>query len=53
MKAIVVLTFELDSPDDIGEVLLAIDPPNLPKFAGKARVSVDPYASKVEEYLDE
>jgi hypothetical protein len=52
VRAIVVLTFDLPSPDDVVQVLKAIDPPHLPHFAGDARVAVDPEASAVLEWLD-
>ncbi len=52
MKAIVVLTFDLQSPEDIAEVVKAINPPSLPYFAGEARVTSDPWASVVTDWLD-
>jgi hypothetical protein len=55
VKALVVLSFEL--PDDgaafLTDIFDKIDPPSLPFFAGVARVTVDPLASQVEEWLDE
>jgi hypothetical protein len=53
MKALIVLTFNVPTPDDLGEVLLAIDPPSLPHFEGNARVTVDPYATEIERWLDQ
>ena len=52
MKALVVLSLELPSPDAVVDVLQAIDPPNLPHFSGEARIVVDPHATAVTEWLD-
>lgn len=53
MKAVVVLTFELPNPEAAADVLDAIDPPHLPHFAGEARITVDPWATAVEDFLDD
>jgi hypothetical protein len=52
MKAVVVLTFEVPDPEALAGVLVAIDPPHLPYFTGEARVTVDPWASALEAFLD-
>lgn len=52
MKVLVALTFEANQPEDVVPILQAIDPPNLPHFAGLARVVVDPHASAIEQWLD-
>jgi hypothetical protein len=36
----VALTFNVPSPDDVPEILKAIDPPSLPHFDGDARIVV-------------
>jgi len=53
MKLLVVLTFDVPAPASAATVLRAIDPPRLPFFTGDARVTVDPYATAVENYLDD
>jgi hypothetical protein len=52
MKALVVLTVDLPTPDDVVDVLEHIDPPNVPHFAGDARIVVGPYVDVVLNYLD-
>jgi hypothetical protein len=52
MRALVVLTVELPSPEAIVEVLDSIDPPNVKHFAGDARIVVEPATSAVLAYLD-
>ena len=57
MKTIVVLSFDCQ-PDTLPEILLALDPPNLPYFDGECRVAIDDpsgekVASKVIRYLDQ
>jgi hypothetical protein len=52
MKALIVLTFEIPTPEHIATVLDAINPPTLPHFAGQARVVVDPFATTVTKWLD-
>ncbi len=53
MKYIVLLSFDLEHPGELGDVLKKIDPPNIPGFTGIARVAVDPVASQIEEWIDE
>lgn len=53
MKMLLVLTMDLPEPEKIVDVLDILDPPNLPYFAGKVRIVVDPSASEMEEWLDE
>lgn len=52
MKVIVVLSFDLQNPEDIVQVVKAINPPSLPYFAGEARITNDPWASTVTDWLD-
>jgi hypothetical protein len=52
MKVIVVLTFDLSQPEQIADVLDALNPPGLPFFAGQARIALDPVASAVTDWLD-
>jgi hypothetical protein len=52
-RLIVVLSFDVPEPDDIAEVLTAINPPSLPHFAGQARISVEPVSRQVETWLDD
>ena len=51
MRAIVVLEFDLPSPDDLAEVVKAIDPPRLPHFSGTAHVAIQESAAAVVDYL--
>jgi hypothetical protein len=53
MKYLIVLSFDLDGPEGIADVLKKIDPPSLQGFTGVARVTVDPIATQIEEWLDE
>lgn len=51
VDAIVVLSFKLD-PEQIADVLHAIDPPHLPHFAGQARIAVGTDAATVIDWLE-
>lgn len=55
MKMLIVLTMELDenNPGSIVEALDKIDAENLPYFAGKVHLVIDPSASKIEDWLGE
>jgi hypothetical protein len=53
MRAIVVLSFDLPTPEDISKVILSIDPPSLPHFANEARIAVMGDAQYVLDWLDE
>lgn len=53
MMTIVVLTFQPEKPDDITEILSAIDPSRLPHFAGQARISIGADAKAVVDWLDD
>lgn len=52
MKAIVVLSFELAEPEQVVDILAAIDPPSLPNFTGQARIAVGSDALAVVTWLD-
>lgn len=52
MKVVLVLTFDVPTPEAIVPVLLKVDPPSVPHFAGTARIVLDPEASAVESWLD-
>lgn len=52
MKALVCLTIDLPDVEDIGEVLRAIDPPNVPFFDKEIRVVLEPHATAVTTWLD-
>lgn len=52
IRTIVVLSFDLPTPEAAAEVLNAIDPPRLPHFAGEVRIAVDDAAVAVIEWLD-
>lgn len=54
MKAIIVLSFEIDEdkPEQVLAILKALDPPQLPHFAGDARIAIAEVASSVLTYLD-
>jgi hypothetical protein len=59
MKALIVLTFNVpgDTPEEtaqeISQIITRIDPPSLPHFANNLRVTVDPWATTVERWLDD
>lgn len=53
MKYMIVLTLDLDNPDDVAAALKVIDPPSIPGFSGVMRVAIDPVATQIEEWLDE
>lgn len=54
MKLVVVLGFDVPDMDTApADILKAIDPPHLPYFVGEARLTVDPWATTVERYLDQ
>lgn len=53
METIVVISFELDDPEEIADVLRALDPSRLPGFTGEVRVAVDDNARAVVDYLDD
>ena len=53
MKAIVVLEFDLPTPEHVADVMLAINPPRLPHFVGKARVAIEDVAQDVIDWLEE
>jgi hypothetical protein len=52
MKVAVVLSFETPNPEVIADILSAINPPELPHFAGQARIAIGPEAKYVEAWLD-
>lgn len=52
MKMLVVLTFDIDEPRQAADIIAAIDPPGLPHFAEEVRLTVDPWASHLEQWLD-
>lgn len=51
-RTLVVLSLDLPMPESITDVLADIDPPNLPYSNGVVRVVTEPYASRVEMWLD-
>lgn len=52
MKYIIVISLDLEDPDELGDALTKIDPPNIPGFSGKVRVAIDPVATQIEAWLD-
>lgn len=52
MKMLIVLEFEIPNPEAVTGILHTIDPPNLPHFAGKARIVVEPHATELTDWLD-
>lgn len=52
VDAIVVLSFKVE-PEQIVDVLHAIDPPHLPHFAGQARIAVGTDAAAVIDWLED
>lgn len=53
MKCLMVLTFDLDTPEDAPRILKELNPPDVQGFTGIARVVLDPHATAIEEWLDE
>lgn len=53
MRALIVLSLDVDDVDGITDALLHINPPSIPNFSGEARLVVPPESHKVEEWLDE
>jgi hypothetical protein len=54
MKALLVMSFDLEQEGDIITVLQHMDPPNIPFADGMARIVVDPEpVAYIIEYLDE
>lgn len=53
MKMLLVLSFDVPTPEDIVPILKKINPPNLPHFANEVRAVIEPAASTVIEWLDE
>lgn len=51
-RMLVVLPFDVPTPKNVTEIVAALDPPNLPYFAGDIRIVIDPIATVVTEYLD-
>ena len=51
-RAIVVLSFDVETGDEMGPIMKAIDPQRLPYFAGEARVAVEPVSRYVTDWLD-
>lgn len=52
MKALVVVSLNLPTPESVVEVLDALDAPRIPHFAGQVRVVVEPHATQVTDWLD-
>lgn len=52
-KFLITLTFNLDHPEDVGEVIRSLDPTHAPWFSGEARICIDPIATQIEEWLDD
>lgn len=53
MKILVVLEFDVPSAEQVAGILLAMNPPSLPHFAGTANIVVEPHASELREWLEE
>lgn len=53
MRAIIVIEVDVPTPEDLPDVITAINPPKLPHFAGKLRVCIDPVATELLAWLDE
>lgn len=53
MKAIIVVTVDLPTPEDAATVLEAMNPPSIPHFLGEVRVAVGEHAQRVIDWLDE
>lgn len=53
MKVMVVVALDVPNTDDITKVLEAIDPPNIPHFAGTVHVVPEPFASTLQDWLEE
>lgn len=53
MKLLLVLTFELDEPENVVDVIRNMNLASLPGFSGEGRIVVDPEATRIEKWLDE
>jgi hypothetical protein len=51
-KYIVVLAFNIDGPDDLGEIMRSMNVKYLPGLIGPVRIAVDPLATQIEDILD-
>jgi len=49
----VILWFDVESPEDVPLVLDAIDPPELPGFAGTCDLTIGPSSDALRAWLDE
>lgn len=52
MKAIVVISLDLPSADDMADVMEHLDPPKIPHFDRQVRIAVEPVATQVVAWLD-
>lgn len=52
MKALIVLSFDVPTPEAVAVALRSIDPRHLEHFAGEARIVLEPHASSVTRDLD-
>ena len=53
MKCLLILTLDIKVPEDVAKAMDAIDPKNIPHFAGKAHIVIDPFATEIENWLAE
>lgn len=53
MKYLIVLTLDLKNPEHIARAVEKINPPKIPGFVGPLRITTDPHATNIEEWLDE
>jgi hypothetical protein len=53
MKYLIVLTLDLPGPEHMARAVEKIDPPKIPGFVRPLRITVDPHATNIEEWLDE
>jgi hypothetical protein len=54
VKTLVVILFDIPTPDDLVEVINHIDPPTIPYFDGHVRIVPDPIiVVAVTDFLDD
>ena len=53
MKVLIALTFDINEPEEVPDILKQLNPESISAFKHQARIVLDPYASTVEQFLDE
>lgn len=53
VKAIFVISVEMNEPEDAPTIMEHLNPTSIPFFAGEVRIALDDVAKAVEDWLDE